>query len=121
MGPGKSWITVQPSGGGVSLDSGELVRDDARGSLRGLVIATPDVDAEHARLKKLGVDVDDIKDAPWGRSRRSATAKATASFYNGRDSVNTRAHRETVSRRNLLSCCGIAAPTLRLVNGLMSC
>jgi predicted enzyme related to lactoylglutathione lyase len=67
MGPGKSWITVQPSGGGVSLTLVNWFETMPAGSLRGLVIATPDVDAEHARLKKLGVDVDDIKDAPWGR------------------------------------------------------
>jgi predicted enzyme related to lactoylglutathione lyase len=37
------------------------------GSLRGLVIATADLNAEHQRLKSLGVDIDDVKDAPWGR------------------------------------------------------
>jgi len=67
MGPGKSWITVQPSGGGVSLTLVNWFETMPAGSLRGLVIATTDVDAEHARLRNGGVDVDDIKDAPWGR------------------------------------------------------
>jgi predicted enzyme related to lactoylglutathione lyase len=67
MGPGKNWITVQPSGGGVSLTLVNWFETMPAGSLRGLVIATTDVDAEHARLRDGGVDVDDIKDAPWGR------------------------------------------------------
>jgi hypothetical protein len=37
------------------------------GSLRGLVIATTDLDGEQARLKSAEVDIDDVKHAPWGR------------------------------------------------------
>jgi predicted enzyme related to lactoylglutathione lyase len=67
MGPGKSWITVRPSGGGASLTLVNWFETMPAGSLRGLVIATADLDGEHARLKTAHVDIDDIKDAPWGR------------------------------------------------------
>jgi predicted enzyme related to lactoylglutathione lyase len=67
MGPGKSWITVQPNGGGVSLTLVNWFESMPAGSLRGLVIATQDLDSEHARLRAAGVDIDEIKDAPWGR------------------------------------------------------
>ena len=67
MGPGKSWITVQPSGGGVSLTLVNWFDSMPAGSLRGLVIAVADLQGEHARLKAIGVDIDDLNDAPWGR------------------------------------------------------
>jgi predicted enzyme related to lactoylglutathione lyase len=67
MGPGRSWITVQPPGGGVSLTLVNWFETMPAGSLRGLVIATTDLDGEQARLKGAGVDIDDVKDAPWGR------------------------------------------------------
>jgi predicted enzyme related to lactoylglutathione lyase len=67
MGPGKSWITLQPSGGGVSLTLVNWFDSMPAGSLRGLVIAVADLQVEHARLKAVGVDIDDLNDAPWGR------------------------------------------------------
>ncbi len=67
MGPGKSWITLQPTGGGVSLTLVNWFESMPAGSLRGLVVATADLPSEHARLKAAGVTVDDISDAPWGR------------------------------------------------------
>ncbi len=67
MGPGRSWITLQPSGGGTVVTLVNWFDSMPPGSLRGLVIATADLDAEHARLKSAGVDIDDVNDAPWGR------------------------------------------------------
>ena len=67
MGPGKSWITLEPSGGGTVVTLVNWFDSMPAGSLRGLVIATADLDAEHARLRSVGVDIDDVKDAPWGR------------------------------------------------------
>jgi len=67
IGPGKSWITLKPSGGGASVTLVNWFDSMPAGSLRGLVIAMADLDAEHARLKAAGVLIDDIKDAPWGR------------------------------------------------------
>jgi predicted enzyme related to lactoylglutathione lyase len=67
MGPGKSWITLEPSGGGTALTLVNWFESMSAGSLRGLVIATADLDAEHGRLRSAGVDIDDLKSAPWGR------------------------------------------------------
>jgi len=67
MGPGKSWITLEPHGGGPAVTLVNWFESMPAGSLRGLVIASADLAAEHARLKSAGVDVDDVKDAPWGR------------------------------------------------------
>jgi predicted enzyme related to lactoylglutathione lyase len=67
MGPGKSWITLKPTGGGVSLTLVNWFESMPAGSLRGLVVATADLEGEHARLKARGVSIDDINDAPWGR------------------------------------------------------
>jgi predicted enzyme related to lactoylglutathione lyase len=67
MGPGKSWITLEPSGGGPAVTLVNWFESMPAGSLRGLVIATADLNAEHERLKSLGVDIDSVKDAPWGR------------------------------------------------------
>jgi predicted enzyme related to lactoylglutathione lyase len=67
MGPGNSWITLRPSGGGAMLTLVNWFETMPAGSLRGLVINTDELDKEHRRLKAAGVDVDDIKAAPWGR------------------------------------------------------
>jgi predicted enzyme related to lactoylglutathione lyase len=67
MGPGSSWITLRPSGGGAMLTLVNWFDTMPAGSLRGLVINTDELDKEHRRLKAAGVDVDDIKTAPWGR------------------------------------------------------
>jgi len=67
MGPGKSWITLEPSGGGTAVTLVNWFESMLAGSLRGLVIATADLDAEHGRLRSAGVDIDELKNAPWGR------------------------------------------------------
>jgi catechol 2,3-dioxygenase-like lactoylglutathione lyase family enzyme len=59
---------------GFSFGSGYLVlhTDDRRAEARryagGMHVAVQvdDVDAEHARLRSLGVEVSDLHDAPWG-------------------------------------------------------
>lgn len=66
MGPGKNWITLRLADRGVSLTLVNWFKSMPAGSLRGLVIATPDLQAEHERLKRAGVSIDDIKAAPWG-------------------------------------------------------
>ncbi len=37
------------------------------GSTKGLVIESNDIDAEHQRLRAVGVDIDEIKTESWGR------------------------------------------------------
>jgi catechol 2,3-dioxygenase-like lactoylglutathione lyase family enzyme len=58
---------------GFAFGSGYLVihADDGRGPARGaggmhVEVQVEDVNAEHARLKELGVDVGEVCDQPWG-------------------------------------------------------
>jgi predicted enzyme related to lactoylglutathione lyase len=67
MGPGRSWIMLAPPGGTAMITLVNWFETMPAGSLRGLVISTADLDGEHVRLKKAGVDIDDVKAAPWGR------------------------------------------------------
>jgi len=66
-GPGKNWIMLRPSGGGATVTPVSWFDTMPRGSLRGLMIWTDDVDGEYQRLKAVGVDIDEIKSAPWDR------------------------------------------------------
>jgi catechol 2,3-dioxygenase-like lactoylglutathione lyase family enzyme len=67
MGDGARWLQVAPGFGGVSLTLVTWFEEMPAGSLRGMVLATKDIDAAHAELKARGVDVSDIERAPWGR------------------------------------------------------
>lgn len=56
---------------GFAFGSGYLViADDGRGDVAGaglhVEVQVEDVDAEHARMKRLGVAVGDLCDQPWG-------------------------------------------------------
>jgi catechol 2,3-dioxygenase-like lactoylglutathione lyase family enzyme len=67
MGPGSSWIMLKPENAGTSITLVNWFDSMPAGSLRGLVLMTDDLDGEHARLKAARVDVDDIRQEPWGR------------------------------------------------------
>jgi predicted enzyme related to lactoylglutathione lyase len=67
MGPGKHWITLQAGSGATMITLVTWFETMPAGSLRGLVIGTDDVDADYARLKPEGVDIDEVKQEFWGR------------------------------------------------------
>jgi len=67
MGPGKHWITLQAGSGATMITLVTWFETMPAGSLRGLVIGTEDVDADYARLKSQGVDIDAVKQEFWGR------------------------------------------------------
>jgi predicted enzyme related to lactoylglutathione lyase len=67
MGPGKHWITLQAGSGATMITLVTWFETMPAGSLRGLVIGTEDVDADYARLKPQGVDIDEVKQEFWGR------------------------------------------------------
>ncbi len=67
MGPGRDWIMLGAPGGGSSITLVNWFDTMPAGSLRGLVIHTKDVDAEHRRLREAGVALDEIKTESWGR------------------------------------------------------
>ncbi len=67
MGPDQRWVQVAPKGGQTSLTLVTWFETMPPGSLKGLVLQTPDVDAETARLRNVGVDINGPVDEEWGR------------------------------------------------------
>src|SRR5438552_17640678 len=57
MGPDRRWVQVAPKGGQTSLTLVTWFPTMPPGSLKGLVLQTPDVDAETARLRVVGADM----------------------------------------------------------------
>jgi len=67
MGPTMRWIQLQPKTGGSSVALVTWFEKMPPGSMQGLLLHVPDIDAEHARLAGLGVAVSAIDEQPWGR------------------------------------------------------
>jgi predicted enzyme related to lactoylglutathione lyase len=67
MGPEMRWIQLQPKTGGSSIALVTWFEQMKPGSLQGLLVHVPDIDAEHKRLAGLGVTVSPIDEQPWGR------------------------------------------------------
>lgn len=68
MGDDQRWVQVAPPGGQTSLTLVTWFPSMLPGSLKGLVVATDDIDAEVARLRGRGVAFSGpVEDAPWGR------------------------------------------------------
>jgi catechol 2,3-dioxygenase-like lactoylglutathione lyase family enzyme len=67
MGDDMTWVMLRAPGGGAAVTLVTWFETMPAGSLRGLVLETNDIAAEHSRLRAADVDIDDIKDASWGR------------------------------------------------------
>jgi catechol 2,3-dioxygenase-like lactoylglutathione lyase family enzyme len=67
MGPAQRWVQVAPKGGTTSITLVTWFPTMPPGSLKGLVLHTPDVDAELARLREAGIEVSGPTDESWGR------------------------------------------------------
>lgn len=67
MGPGMSWIQLAPKGQSVTIALVTWFETMKPGGLQGIMVNTDDIDAEHRRLKGLGVQISEIKQEPWGR------------------------------------------------------
>jgi catechol 2,3-dioxygenase-like lactoylglutathione lyase family enzyme len=61
------WVQVAPKGASTSLTLVTWFPTMPAGSLKGLVLQTPDIDGETDRLRRDGVAVEGPQDAPWGR------------------------------------------------------
>ena len=61
-----AWIEVQPRDGETSITFVTWFDTMPAGSLRGLVLRTDDLEADISALRQGGVDVSDMKLAPWG-------------------------------------------------------
>jgi catechol 2,3-dioxygenase-like lactoylglutathione lyase family enzyme len=61
------WVQVAPKGSATGLTLVTWFPTMPAGSLKGLVLQTPDIDGETERLRRAGVEVTGPEDAPWGR------------------------------------------------------
>lgn len=67
MGPGMSWIQLAPKGQGVTIALVTWFEQMKPGGLQGVMVNTPDIDAEHSSLTARGLQLTQIKQEPWGR------------------------------------------------------
>ncbi|HXM55639.1 MAG TPA: glyoxalase superfamily protein [Candidatus Dormibacteraeota bacterium] len=62
------FVQLTPPGSGCSIAIGTgLGSDAAPGSVQGMQVVVPDIEAAHAHLRGRGVEVSDVQDFPWGR------------------------------------------------------
>ena len=59
------FVQLTPPGSGCSISMGPPT-GMAPGSLEGLQLVVPDIEAAHAELSGRGVEVGEIQDLPWG-------------------------------------------------------
>jgi catechol 2,3-dioxygenase-like lactoylglutathione lyase family enzyme len=60
------FVQLTPPGSACSIAIGEGVTDAEPGSVKGMQIVVPDIEAAHAELTGRGVEVGEIQDLPWG-------------------------------------------------------
>lgn len=63
---GLRFVQLTPPGSACSISIGEGLSNATPGSVRGLQIVVPDIEAAHAELQTRGVDVSAIEVFPWG-------------------------------------------------------
>jgi predicted enzyme related to lactoylglutathione lyase len=61
------FVQLTPPGSACSIALGLGITDMPPGSVRGLQVVVPDVDAARAELAGRGVEVSDVQQFPWGR------------------------------------------------------
>ena len=60
------FVQLTPSGSACSIAIGRGITDAEPGSVRGVQLVVPDINAAHASLQEHGVEVSDIQHLPWG-------------------------------------------------------
>jgi catechol 2,3-dioxygenase-like lactoylglutathione lyase family enzyme len=60
------FVQLTPPGSACSITIGEGITDAAPGSVKGMQVVVPDIEAAHAELTERGVDAGEIQDLPWG-------------------------------------------------------
>jgi catechol 2,3-dioxygenase-like lactoylglutathione lyase family enzyme len=60
------FVQLTPPGSACSIAIGNGVTDAEPGSVRGMQMVVPDIEAAHAELTERGVEVSDVQDFPWG-------------------------------------------------------
>lgn len=61
------FVQLTPPGSACSIALGLGVTDMPPGSVRGVQVVVPDIEAAHAELAGRGVEVGEIQQLPWGR------------------------------------------------------
>jgi predicted enzyme related to lactoylglutathione lyase len=61
------FVQLTPPGSACSIALGLGVTDMPPGSVRGVQVVVPDIEAAHAELTGRGVDAGEIQQLPWGR------------------------------------------------------
>jgi catechol 2,3-dioxygenase-like lactoylglutathione lyase family enzyme len=61
------FVQLTPRGSACSIALGKGITDATPGSVQGVQIVVPDIEAAHRELKGRGVDVSDVQDFAWGR------------------------------------------------------
>ena len=67
MGPDRRWIQLMPKGAETSITLVSWFEKMPPGVLQGMVLDTDDIDVTHGELKRRGLDISEIDNAPWGR------------------------------------------------------
>src|SRR3954471_14678532 len=57
---------LTPPGSGCSIAIGTGIVDTPPGSVQGLQLVVPDIQAAHAELTSRGVDAGEVQERPWG-------------------------------------------------------
>ena len=60
------FVQLTPPGSACSIALGKGISTAAPGSVQGLQLVVPDVDAARAELVSRGVEVSDVQEFPWG-------------------------------------------------------
>jgi predicted enzyme related to lactoylglutathione lyase len=61
------FVQLTPPGSACSIAIGQGIMDTEPGSVQGLQLVVPDVEAARAELLERGVEVGEVQDFPWGR------------------------------------------------------
>jgi predicted enzyme related to lactoylglutathione lyase len=61
------FVQLTPPGSACSIAIGKGITDAAPGSVAGLQMVVPDIEAARAELVTRGAEVSEIQDMPWGR------------------------------------------------------
>ena len=60
------FVQLTPPGSACSISLGTGITDAEPGSVRGMQVVVPDINAAHDELVERGVDVSDVQHFPWG-------------------------------------------------------
>jgi predicted enzyme related to lactoylglutathione lyase len=60
------FVQLTPPGSSCSIALGKGIVDTAPGSVQGMQMVVPDINAARAELVDRGVDVSDVQEFPWG-------------------------------------------------------